>query len=213
MRRLLRDLRHCIRETWDGLWRNPALSLLSAAAIGISLYVLGLFLLLAFNLNRFVGALGRETQIQVYLREDATPDQLRTLRAEFASDPAISEARYVSKTDARQRFQRDFPTLRDLPGRVGGNPFPASFELEVLDASRDPEGLDRIAKSYQKAPAVEEVRYDRGFTERLAGMVALVQKGGYGMGAPLACAAAVRVGGTSRGSVAVRHKGSGITKP
>src|SRR3989442_8353230 len=210
MGRLLRALRHCIRETWDGLWRNPALSLLSAAAIGISLYVLGLFLLLAFNLNRFVEALGRETQIQVYLREDATPDQLRTLRAEFASDPAISEARYVSKTDARQRFQRDFPTLRDLPGRVGGNPFPASFELEVLDAS--PEGLDRIAKSYQKAPGVEEVRYDRGWTERLAGMVGLVQKGGYGIGALLAFAALVTVGATVRLTVLARREEIEIMK-
>ena len=212
MGRFLRALRHCVGEAWDGLWRNPALSLLSAVAIGISLYVLGLFLLLAFNLNRFVEALGRETQIQVYLREDATPDQLRTLRAEFASDPAISEARYVSKTDARQRFQRDFPTLRDLPGRVGGNPFPASFELEVLDASRDPEGLDRIAKSYQKAPGVEEVRYDRGWTERLAGMVGLVQKGGYGIGALLAFAALVTVGATVRLTVLARREEIEIMK-
>src|SRR5436309_3315979 len=198
MGRLLRALRHCIRETWDGLWRNPALSLLSAAAIGISLYVLGLFLLLAFNLNRFVEDLGREMQVQVYLQENATVDQIRTLRAEFASDPAIAEARFITKTEARRRFQRDFPTLRDLPERVGGNPFPVSFELEIHDAFRDPESLDRIAKSYKKAPGVEEVRYDRGWTERLAGIVGLVQKGGYGIGALLAFAALVTVGATVR---------------
>ena len=212
MGRLLRALRHCVRETWDGLWRNPSLSLLSAAAIGISLYVLGLFLLLAFNLNTFVEALGRETQIQVYLREDATQDQIRALRAEFASDPALSAARFVSKSDARQRFQRDFPTLRDLPERVGGNPFPASFELEILDASRDPEGLDRIAKSYQKAPGVEEVRYDRGWTERLAGIVGLVQKGGYGIGILLAFAALVTVGATVRLTVLARREEIEIMK-
>src|SRR6058998_1421119 len=113
MGHLLRALRHHVREAWDGLWRNPALSLLSAAAIGISLYVLGLFLLVAFNLNRFVEDLGRETQIQIYLREDVTPDQIKTLRAEFASDPAIAAVLFISKADARLRFQRDFPTLRD----------------------------------------------------------------------------------------------------
>src|SRR5574342_832544 len=114
----LRALRHHVREAWDGLYRNAALSLLSAAAIGISLYLLGLFLLVAFNLNRFVEDLGRQTQVQVYLREDATQDQIKTLRAEFASDPAISVARFITKADARSRFQRDFPTLRDLPERV-----------------------------------------------------------------------------------------------
>jgi len=212
MRHILRALRHCIGEAWDGLWRNPALSLLSAAAIGISLYVLGLFLLLVFNLNRFVEDLGRETQVQVYLREDATPDQVRALRAEFASDPAIGAALYVSKTDARQRFKRDFPTLRDLPERVGGNPFPASFEVQILDAFHDPEALDRIAKSYRKAPGVEEVRYDRGWTERLAAIVGLVQKGGYGLGALLAFAALVTVGATVRLTVLARREEIEIMK-
>jgi len=45
---------HCASEAWDGLRRNPGLSLLSAASIGVSLYVLGLFLLLAWALVRGV---------------------------------------------------------------------------------------------------------------------------------------------------------------
>ena len=209
---LLRALRHHVREAWDGLWRNPMLSLLSAAAIGISLYVLGLFLLVALNLNRFVEELGRQTQVQVYLREEVTPEQMRTLRAEFASDPAIAAVRFITKADARSRFQRDFPTLRDLPQRVGGNPFPASFELEVLDTYREPEALDRISKSYQKAPGVEEVRYDRDWTERLAAIVALVRRGGYGLGALLAFAALVTVGATVRLTVLARREEIEIMK-
>src|SRR6267143_5536975 len=212
MGRLLRALEHCIREAWDGLCRNPALSALSAASIGISLYVLGLFLLLAINLNYFVEALGRETQVQVYLSEDASPSDLKALRAEFASDPAIAVVRFVSQDDARLRFERDFPALRDLPERVGGNPFPASFDLEIRDTYRDPEALDRIAKSYRKAPGVEEVRYDRGWTERLAGIVGLVQKGGYGLGALLAFAAVVTVGATVRLTVLARREEIEIMK-
>ena len=208
----LRALRHHVREAWDGLWRNPTLSLLSAAAIGISLYVLGLFLLVALNLNRFVEDLGRQTQVQVYLREEATPEQLRTLRSEFASDPAIATVRLITKADARSRFKRDFPTLRDLPERVGGNPFPASFELEILDAFRDPQALDRLAKSYEKAPGVEEVRYDRGWTERLAAIVGLVRRGGYGLGALLAFAALVTVGATVRLTVLARREEIEIMK-
>src|SRR5262245_10553862 len=151
MARLLHTARHCVREAWDGVWRYPTLSLLSAAAIGISLYVLGLFLLLTFNLSRFVEELGRETQVQIYLKDDVTADQIKALVAEFGSDPAIAQARYVSKIEARRRFQRDFPTLRDLPERVGGNPFPASFDLEIRAAFRDPEALDPLAASAQQA--------------------------------------------------------------
>ena len=209
---LVRALRHHVREAWDGLWRNPALSLLSAASIGISLYVLGLFLLLALNLNRFVEDLGRQTQVQVYLREEATPDQTRALRAEFSSDPAIGVVAYITKAEARSRFQRDFPTLRDLPERIGGNPFPASFELEIREAFRDPRSLDRIAKSYQKAPGVEEVRYDRGWTERLGAIASLVRRGGYGIGALLVFAALVTVGATVRLTVLARREEIEIMK-
>jgi cell division transport system permease protein len=212
MGRFLRALWHCIREAWDGLWRNPALSVLAAAGIGISLYVLGLFLLVAFNLDRFVEELGRETQVRVYLRDDVTQEQIRSLRAEFGSDPAIAAVLFVSKDDARLRFQQDFPTLRDLPEHVGGNPFPASFDLQILREYRDPEALDRIVNSYDKAPGVEEVRYDRGWTERLAGIVTLVQRGGYGIGALLAFAALVTVGATVRLTVLARREEIEIMK-
>ncbi len=208
----LQALRHCLREAADGLWRNPALSLLAAAAIGISLYVLGLFLLLALNLNRFVDALGRETEVQVYLREDVTPEQIRKLQSEFGADPAIAAVRHVSKEEASRRFRRDFPALRDLPERVGGSPFPASFELLTQTASRAPDDLERIAASYRKAPGVEEVRYDRGWSERLAGIVSLVGRGGYGIGLLLAFASLVTVGATVRLTVLARHEEIEIMK-
>ncbi len=212
MPRLLQALRHCLREAWDGLWRNPALSILSAASIGISLYVLGLFLLLAFNLNVFVETLAKEMQVQVYLKEEVTPADLKTLRAEFSSDPAIEVVRYVSKIDARLRFERDFPSLRDLPERVGGNPFPASFDLEIRDEDRNPGALDRIAKTYEKAPGVEEVRYDRGWTERLVGLVNLARRGGLGLGVLLLCAALVTVGAVVQLTVLARREEIEIMK-
>lgn len=209
---LLRALRHNLREGFDGLWRNPALSLLSAAAIGISLYVLGLFLLGAFNLGSFIADLGRQTQIQIYLKDDATTADIDALRAQLGTDPALAAVRYVSRNDARARFRRDFPTLRDLPEHVGGNPFPASFELEIRDSFRDTAGLDRIARSYDKAPGVEEVRYDRGWTERLAGLVDLARRGGYALGALLVGAALVTVGTTVRLTVLARQEEIEIMK-
>src|SRR5258707_2175915 len=146
MRRLSRALMHCASEAWDGLWRNPGLSLLSAASIGVSLYVLGVFLLLAFNLNLFVDALGREAQVQIYLKSNAAPEDVERLRAELSTDPAIASARHLSSEEARKRFQETFPTLRDLSQRIGGDPFPASFELEMREGYRDRDALDRIVK-------------------------------------------------------------------
>jgi cell division transport system permease protein len=212
MRRLLRALRHCVREAWDGLWRNPALSLLSVVSIGISLYILGLFLLLAFNLNLFVDSLGRDLQVQIYLKDAARPEEIESLQRELATDPAIAAARLVTREEARQRFQRTFPNLRDLADRVGENPFPASFDLTLNGEYRGPGAVARLARSYEKAPGVEEVRYDLGWVERLSGMVALVRRGGYGIGALLAFAVLVTVGAVVRLTVLARREEIDIMK-
>jgi len=203
---------HCASEAWDGLRRNPGLSLLSAASIGVSLYVLGLFLLLAFNLNLFVDALGRETQVQVYLKSNAAPEDVERLRAELSTDPAVASARHLSSEEARKRFQDTFPTLRDLSRRIGGDPFPASFELEMREGYRDRDALDRIVKSYARAPGVEDVRYDLGWVERLGGMVMLARRGGYGLGALLALAVMATVGAVVRLTVLARREEIEIMK-
>jgi cell division transport system permease protein len=212
MPRLLRALRHCLREAWDGLRRYPAFSLLSAAAIGIPLYVLGLFLLLAFNFNRFVASLGREVQAQVYLKDTAGPEEIEALRSELLTDPAVAAARFVSREEALERFRRTFPTLQDLPGTAAGNPFPASFELELSAGYRDLGAMERLVKSYRTAPGVEEVRYDPGWVQRLAGIVGLVESGGYGIGALLLFAALLTVAAVIRLAVLARREEIEIMK-
>jgi len=212
MRRLLRALRQCGREAWEGLWRNPLLSLLAAGSIGISLYVLGLFLLLVFNMNAFVESLGREAQAQVFLKAGATRAEIETLARELATDPAVGRVLFVTIEEARRRFQQTFPALRDLPDRIGGDPFPASFELELRPAYREADALERLALQYGRAPGVEEVRYDIGWVQRLAAMVDLVRRGGYGLGALLAAAALVTVAAVVRLTVLARREEIEIMK-
>jgi len=197
-------VRHCVREARDGLWRNPGLSLLAAVSIGVSLYVVGLFGILALNLHRFVEALGRETQVQIYLRDDATPDQVESLRRELRSDPSVATLHQLSHEDAAARFRRTFPTLKDLPGELGDTPFPASFELELPEGHRDVRSLEYLAAMYRRAPGVEDVRYDPGWVQRLGALVALVRRGGYALGSLLAFAALVTVAAVVRLTVVAR---------
>ncbi|MFQ5877429.1 MAG: cell division protein FtsX [Acidobacteriota bacterium] len=206
MRRLARGLRHCLREAWEGLSRNPALSLLSVVAIGISLYVLGLFLVVAVNLNRFVDALGRDVQVQIFLRDGASPAALRALRIALDADPAVEAARMVSAEEARRRFRDVFPTLADLSDGIGGDPFPASFDLTLRDGYRDPATVERVARSYEGVPGVEEVRFDLEWMERLAGIVALVRGGGVGIGLLLGLAMMVTIGAVIRLTVLARRE-------
>jgi len=208
----LRALQHSLREARDGLWRNRALGILAVASIGVSLYVFGLVLLVVCNLDRFVEALGRDTQVQVYLREDASAPEREALRSRLRSDPAVASFVYVGPAEARRRFNATFPGLRDLAERIGGDPFPASFELSLREENRDAAGIERLAESYRAAAGVEEVRYDLDWVERLSGIVALVRRGGYGLGGLMALAVMVTAGAVVRLTVLARREEIAIMK-
>ena len=212
MRVLIRLSGHCLREAWDGVWRYPALSFLAVLSIGVSLYVLGLFLLLVFNLNVLVDSLGRDMQVQVFFTESATPDEIDALRSTLESDPAVATVFLVSSEEARRRFQENFPTLGDLPDTLGGQVFPASLELILHEGHRTPDAVVRLARAYERAAGVEEVRYDLGWIQKMSALVTLVQRGGYGLAALLLGAVMVTVGAVVRLTILARREEIDIMK-
>jgi cell division transport system permease protein len=205
-------LRHCLREAWDGLVRHPALTLLAALAMAVSLYVFGLFLLLAFNLARTVESVASEVQVQVYMKDTATPDQIGAVRGDLEGDPAVAAVRFVPRDEARRRFEARFPGLRDLPDEVGGEIFPPAFEIELRQGYRDPDAVERLAKVWRLGPGVEEVRYDRGWFERLAALLSLLRSGLYGLGTLLLGAVMVTTGAVVRLTVLARREEIDIMK-
>jgi cell division transport system permease protein len=212
MRVLIRLSRHCLREAWDGVWRYPALSFLSVLSIGVSLYVLGLFLLLVFNLNVLVDSLGHDMQVQMFFAESATPDEIDALRSTLESDPAVATVFLVSSEEARRRFQENFPTLGDLPDTLGGQVFPVSLELILHEGHRTPDAVVRLARAYERAAGVEEVRYDLGWIQRMSALVTLVRRGGYGIAALLLGAVMVTVGAVVRLTILARREEIDIMK-
>ena len=174
--------------------------------------MLGLFLLVAFNLNRFIDALGRDVQVQIYLRESAGPQEIETLRRSLLADPAVAGARLVSGGEARRRFRQTFPALADLPDAIGGAVFPPSLEIALRDGQGGAETVERLARTYGSVPEVEEVRYDLGWIRRLADIVGLVRRGGYGLGGLLLLAVMVTVGAVVRLAVLTRREEIAIMK-
>jgi len=209
---LLASIRHVLREARDGLVRHPALTILATLSIGVSLYVFGLFLLLAFNLDATSRSLARELRVHLYMKPAANAAAIDDVRSMLAADPAVAEARLISPEEGRALFAEQFPGLGNLPGEVGGEIFPPAFELILRPAYQDTDATERLARAWRLAPGVDEVRYDRGWFERLAGLLGLVRSGGYGLGSLLLLAVMVTVGAVVRLTVLARRDEIDIMK-
>ncbi len=96
----------------------------------------------------------------VYLRDDASPEEVRRLQARVRSLPGITGVEHVSKQEAYQEFRKlyeDDPNLYETPPR---SVLPASLRIKGdAEAIRE---LDTLS-----SPAIDEVRSSSPFREQL----------------------------------------------
>lgn len=197
----MRALRYAFQEALASLWRGRAASCLSILTIAIALFVLGGFLVAAANLERLVATWAEAAELSVFLADEISQEERQAVDRVLTASPMVRAREYVSKTEARERFKRDFPDLAVAAGSLSHNPFPASFEARL--ASR-PSGrfagdaVDRLALRLRQMPGVADVRYDRRWIERLSDAARVVRLAGYGMGGLLIAAAALTVASVVR---------------
>ena len=133
------------REALISLVRRPVLAALSVTAIGLSLFILGLFGLTAHNISRALAAVEEKVEIVAYLKDEIGEAQLRLVRSEIGAFPEVESIEYVSKTEALYNASRELAEFSDVFPDVEVNPLPASLEVRLLPGRRDPESVGTVA--------------------------------------------------------------------
>ena len=80
----LRTSEYFLQEVFHSLKRNNWMTFASVGTVAVSLFVLGVFLILVMNMNRMAGMLESQVQISVYLQ-----DELKDGRREMLQDEMI----------------------------------------------------------------------------------------------------------------------------
>lgn len=170
-RRLTRAaVRNAARLLARGALRNWLRNLTTTApALGsmtLLLLLTGLVGVLGFALWNVAQTEARSAAVlHVYLRDDATADQVSSLREQLETSSYVSSVRYISKAQALALAQRR-PGLPELARASGSNPFPASFDVQV----RQLQDIGQVDSFARRSPAVDPVyptSYDPGAYQRL----------------------------------------------
>jgi cell division transport system permease protein len=190
---------HALREALAAFRRTPLLSLLSVVAISLSLFVVGLFALTAFNIRRAIEAVEERVEVVAYLHDDITGEQLLLARSELDALPEVREIRYVSRTEALATAVQELEEFREVFTDLEVNPLPASLEIRLQPGHRTPESVERIAQHVAAYPFVEDVEFGREWLSRIvslrriaAGATAVIG-GAFAMVAAIIIATAVRI--------------------
>lgn len=199
-------VRYFVSEAMASLWRGRRAALLAVFTITAGLFVLGFFLVVNTNLQRIVGRWAESAELSVYLKDDATPEQVKVIEELIDKSGLAAERAYVSREEALVRFRQDFPDLATTAERLDRNPFPASFDVRLKPAVREAEAaLDGLAATLGGLAGVADVRYDRRWLNRLNTVIRFVRTLGVMIVGMLALASALTVANVVRLAAAARR--------
>jgi cell division transport system permease protein len=186
-------------EASASLWRGRRAAGLAILTIAAGLFVLGFFLVVNTNLQKFVGRWTESAELSVYLRDDVTPDQLKVIDELVDRSGLAAHREHISKAQAAARFREDFPDMAASAQKLETNPFPASLEVRLKPEVRNAgDAVDSLATTLGGITGVADVRYDRRWLERLITIVQVVRGVGLAIIALLAIASALTVANVVR---------------
>lgn len=205
----LRTGEYFTQEVFRSLKRNNWMSFASVGTVAVSLFVLGVFLILVLNMNRLAATLESQVQISVYLQDDIKQADREDLQQDIAHMQGIESIRYVSRDEAKARLADRLGDQKYLLDALGDkNPLPDSFELTVVH----PDMVETAAKAIEHMNGVESAKYGQDVVEHLFDITRLMRIFGVALMVLLAGATIFIISNTIRLTVFARRKEIAIMK-
>ena len=150
------------RVTTSGVknfFRNSWLTVAATAVMVVSLVIILSAVVLNVTARNAIKELSKNLKISIYLKDNASYQQVADLTANIKKDSAVATVTYVSKDDAQKQFNKTFqsdPNLLSGLQILGVNTLPASLEVSVTDLSKINE-VGAIPNQEQYKSVVESV--------------------------------------------------------
>ena len=205
----LRTGEYFIQEVFRSLRRNNWMSFASIGTVAVSLFVLGVFLILVLNMNRMASMLESQVQISVYLQDDVKKSDRIDLQSDIEKMQGIDTVKFVDKDAAKERLSERLGDQKYLLDALGDkNPLPDSFEVTV----KTPEMVETAAKAIERMEGVESAKYGQDVVEHLFDITRLMRIFGLVLMLMLAGATIFIISNTIRLTVFARRKEIAIMK-
>jgi len=138
----MRSLFYFIKEALRNSKKNFGTTFGAIITIFLSLLVIGVFMVGSLVVERIVQGVESEVSIQIFLRDDATEEDLDELMGYIRTLPDVATVTYISKEEAWEKF-------REMSGagiieELDDNPLPASLSIELSNPAQVQVVVDEI---------------------------------------------------------------------
>jgi len=195
-----------LRETVNAFRRSPLLSALSITTIAFSLFVFGLFGLVAVNIRRAIGDVAERVEVVAYIRRGTPIETITMAQGDIGAFPEVEGSDYVSETQALARARRELREFQDIFQDLETNPLQASVEVRLKPEFRTAEHATAVAERMRSFQFVDDVRYGSDWVEQLDRLRNIAGAIGFVIGAAFAIVSIIIIGTTIRMAVLQRSR-------
>jgi cell division transport system permease protein len=187
--------------------RNNALStFMICLVIAVAMCLPSLFYMGVDNLSKLTDHMQSETEISLFLKQDANKNTIAEIDAVLAKNADIREYHLVTKEQAWQQLQarsKDNQDISEAINQLGKNPLPDAFFIQAKSA--DPETLDTLKNTLKTIPGVEQAILNADWAKRLATLLNIGKKLIFFLAVLFAVVLLVIIGNTVRMQILTQH--------
>jgi len=197
-------------DALKSLRRNRTVSMASIATVAATLFILGVFLLIVFNVNAGVEELGSKLQVKIYLKDDLTIGDKSTIEKALNDVKGVSEIKFEDKSDALEKMKKQFGEDGEslTQGFEKKNPLPTSYIVSV----EKPEIVNDVVKAAEGLKGIEKIKDVREIVDKIINITNTLKIVGLALFVILISVSLFLIGNTIKLTLYSRKKEIGIMK-
>jgi cell division transport system permease protein len=161
-----------IKEGIKGFGRARMASFITVTSVALALMMIGLFLVLALNIDHWVEQKRKNLEIEVFFEQSLPETKAQALTRQIGQWPGVRAVRFVSRQQAAARFKKEFG--RDVTEVLGTNPLPASCIIKLKPAYQNAASIRELSEKIKKLNGVTDVIYGQELLNLIDRYVTLI---------------------------------------
>ncbi len=173
-----------VRLAVKSLWFDRWINILTVLTIGTGLFILGMIMLILFNIEGVTRRLPERFSITVFLSDDLSDSAGKRLTSRIEREPVVKKAIYISREEALEELRTSLKDAAYILEGLNENPLFPSIEIRLNRDRFDAGRVGRLIEEIRGIKGVEDVVYgedllgaihnlSRGFKTVSGGLVVL----------------------------------------
>ena len=146
------SLIYFLKQSLQGFARNLSTTLGSIITIFLSLFIIGLFLMGGAVIQNVVESVENEVSITAYVADEASESDIAAAQDYIRGLDGVASVSFTTKDQALEKF-REMSSNAAIVDELGGNPLPASIDIELSD----PQKVEEVAKQIESSDQFKKI--------------------------------------------------------